>query len=184
MSWLDEYVPEGEQETADVARIAAAMAEGDVWSRSVPLHVTGSAIVIHPPTQRVLLRWHERYQLWNHVGGHADDGEVHPWDTAIREAAEETGLRDLRPWPGPEPSIVFVEVVPVPAGTRGVGGPHETWEPDHEHADVNYVLATDDPDAIADEHDDAALEWLPVAEARARANDHVGAMLDRVQRLL
>ena len=104
MSWLDAYVPDGAAEQADVARIAAALAAGDVWARSTPLHVTGSAIVVHPPTNRVLLRWHERYGIWNHVGGHADDDEQDPWVTALREATEETGLRDLRPFPGPEDS--------------------------------------------------------------------------------
>lgn len=175
MTWLDGYVPDGAEEAADVTRLAAALAAGDVWSRSAPLHVTGSAIVVHPPTGRVLLRWHERYQLWNHVGGHADDDERHPWDTALREAVEETGLRDLRPWPGPEPAIAFVQIVPVPAA-RG--------ERDHEHADVCYVLATDDPEATVDEHDDAELRWLPVAEARTMVNDHVAALLDRAARSL
>ena len=171
MSWLDGYAADAD----DVARIRASMATGDVWTRAALLHVTGSALVVHPPTRRVLLRWHERYGIWNHVGGHADDGERDPYLTARREAEEETGLRDLHPWPGPEPAIVFVEIVPVPAA-KG--------EPDHEHADVNYVLATDDPDAIVDEHDDAALRWLSVPEARALVNYHVAELIDRASRLL
>ena len=175
MSWLDGYVPEGGDEAADLARVAAALAAGDVWARSTPLHVTGSAIVVHPATKRVLLRWHERYQLWNHVGGHADDDEQDPLVTALREAEEETGLRDLRPWPGPEAAIAFVQIVPVPAA-KG--------EPDHEHADVCYVLATDDPDAVAEEHDDAELRWLPLDEARTMVNDHVAELLERASRHL
>jgi 8-oxo-dGTP pyrophosphatase MutT (NUDIX family) len=170
MTWLDGYEADG----VDVARIRAAM-DGDAWTRASLLHITGSAVVVHPPTKRVLLRWHERYGIWNHVGGHADDGERDPYVTALREATEETGLGDLRPWPGPEPRIVLVEIVPVPAA-RG--------EPDHEHADVNYVLATDDPDAITEEHDDAELRWLPLDDARAMVNFHVAALLDRVRPLL
>jgi 8-oxo-dGTP pyrophosphatase MutT (NUDIX family) len=171
MSWLDGYAADA----ADVARIRAAMAAGDVWSRAVPLHVTGSALVVHPPTSRVLLRWHERYQLWNHVGGHADDGEEDPFLTALREAEEETGLRDLRPWPGDAPTIVLVEIVPVPAA-KG--------EPDHEHADVCYVLATDAPDTIVEEHADAALRWVSVDDARTLVNHHVAYLLERVVPLL
>jgi 8-oxo-dGTP pyrophosphatase MutT (NUDIX family) len=171
MSWIDDYAADVD----DVTRLRAAIAAGDVWTRASPLHVTGSAIVVHPPTARVLLRWHERYQLWNHVGGHADDDEQHPYLTALREAEEETGLRDLRPWPGPEPSILLVQIVPV-AAAKG--------EADHEHADVCYVLATDTPDAIAEEHDDAALEWVDLAEARRRVNDHVALLIDRVAALL
>jgi 8-oxo-dGTP pyrophosphatase MutT (NUDIX family) len=162
VSWLEGYVPKSEGERADVARVALELlGHGAVWARSTPLHVTGSALVVHPPTQRVLLRWHERYGIWNHVGGHANDDERDPWVTALREAQEETGLRDLRPFPGPEPAIVFIGIVPVPAG-RG--------EADHEHADVNYLLATDSPDAIADEHADAELRWLPLDMAPTMVN--------------
>lgn len=176
MSWLDGFGADA----VDVARVRDAMAAGDVWTRAAPLHITGSAIVVHPPTTRVLLRWHERYQLWNHVGGHADDGEEDPFVTARREAEEETGLRDLRPWPGPEPIIVLVQIVPVPAATRGLGGPHSYSEPDHEHADVCYVLATDEPDTIAEEHDDAALRWLTLDDALAVVNFHVAELLRRL----
>lgn len=170
MSWLDGYAADA----IDVARLLAAMDAGDVWSRAAPLHVTGSAIVVHPATKRVLLRWHERYQLWNHVGGHADPGERDPYVTARREAEEETGLRDLRPFPD-KPAIVLVQIVPVPAA-RG--------EPDHEHADVCYALATDEPGSTIEEHDDAALEWVDVAEARRRVNEHVRALINRVEGLL
>jgi 8-oxo-dGTP pyrophosphatase MutT (NUDIX family) len=175
VTWLDGYVAKSEAESADMARLASALSHGDVWKRSTLLHVTGSAIVAHPPKKQVLLRWHERYGIWNHVGGHADDHERDPWVTALREAREETGLRDLRPFPGPSPTIVFIEIVPVPAA-RG--------EANHEHADVNYVLATDDPDGIAEEHDDAELRWLPISVARAMVNFHVAALLDRVTAVL
>lgn len=176
MRWLEGYRPESEAERADVARVALQLRHhGDVWARSTPLHVTGSALVVHPPTGRVLLRWHERYGIWNHVGGHADDDERDPWVTALREAQEETGLRDLRPLPGPEPTIVFIEIVPVPAG-RG--------EADHEHADVNYLLATDFPEAIEDEHADAELRWLPLDVARTMVNFHVAPLLDRARDIL
>ena len=148
----------------------------DIWSRGTPLHVTGSAIVVHPPTKRVLLRWHERYQLWNHVGGHADPGEEHdPYATALREAIEETGLVDLRPFPGPAPEVALVAHVPVPAA-KG--------EPDHEHADVCYVLATDAPERTVDEHDDAALRWVSLDEARALVDDHVRELIERAALLL
>jgi len=71
---LAAYVPRSEEEARDVERIRALADAGDPWSRRLPLHVTGSAVVVHPPTRRVLLRWHERMQGWLQVGGHADPG--------------------------------------------------------------------------------------------------------------
>src|SRR6266567_313797 len=136
---LDAYRPQSDDEVRDVARLRQLVTESpDPWTRASPLHVTGSALVVHPPTKRVLLRWHERMQSWLQVGGHGDPGESDPFLVAQREAREETGLADLCGWPDPfEPSLVQVAVVPVPAG-KG--------EPAHEHGDIRYVLATALPD--------------------------------------
>src|SRR5215470_15907145 len=97
---LEGYVPSGDEEARDVQRLRRLIDESaDPWTRATPLHVTGSAVVIHPPTRRVLLRWHERMQAWLQVGGHADPGETDPFGIALREAREETGLTDLVAWP-------------------------------------------------------------------------------------
>ena len=101
------------------------MAHGDPWSRLPPVHVTASALIVHPPIGRVLLRWHARQQAWLQIGGHADPGEHDPLAVALREGAEETGLDDLIPWPTAE--LQHVAIVPVPANDR---------EPAHEHADL------------------------------------------------
>ena len=154
---LAAYVPRSADEAVDVARVRALAAEGDPFGRALPVHVTGSALVVHPPTGRVLLRWHERMGSWLHLGGHVDPGETSPLTAACREAGEESGLRDLAPWPEPaHPAILQVVVVPVPAG-KG--------EPPHHHADVRYVLATATPDAVVPERPTAPLRWVSLAEA-------------------
>jgi 8-oxo-dGTP pyrophosphatase MutT (NUDIX family) len=151
------YRPEGAAEAADVKRLTELIeVEPDVWSRAVPLHVTGSALVVHPPTGRVLLRWHERQQAWLQVGGHGDPGETDPLAIALREAEEETGLTDLTPWP--DEGLRHVVIVSVPASSaRG--------EPAHEHADLRFVFATASPETARQENPDAPLRWLTVAEA-------------------
>jgi 8-oxo-dGTP pyrophosphatase MutT (NUDIX family) len=173
---LDGFEAGSAEEAADVARVRGLMAAGDPFSRGLPLHVTCSALVVHPPTRRVLLRWHERQQSWLQVGGHVDPGESSPPAVAPREAAEETGLDDLVPFPGPEPTLVHVVIVPVPEG-RG--------EPAHEHADMRYVFATRQPDAVVPESPTARLRWLAPAEARALvAADNVRVTLARAEALM
>jgi 8-oxo-dGTP pyrophosphatase MutT (NUDIX family) len=147
-------------EAADLRRVADLLATGDPWGRSSALHVTGSALIVHPPSRRVLLRWHVRQQSWLQVGGHADPGETQPLAVAMREGHEETGLVDLAPWP--DAAILHVVVVPVPAA------PHEAA---HEHADVRYLFATADPGAARPENPAAALRWLPVPEAVAEVTE-------------
>jgi 8-oxo-dGTP pyrophosphatase MutT (NUDIX family) len=172
---LDQYRPQGDAETADTERVRALAATSrDPWLRSEPLHVTGSAVIVHPATRRVLLRWHKRQQAWLQVGGHGDPGESDPLEVALREAAEETGLADLQPWP--DAQLRHLAVVNVPASAT---------EPAHQHADLRFVLATDDPDAARPENPDAPLRWLSPDEAReATSEPNFRETLARVERLL
>jgi 8-oxo-dGTP pyrophosphatase MutT (NUDIX family) len=175
LSLLGGYQPQGAAEARDVERIAAlARTAPDPWLRSMPLHVTASALVVHPDSGRVLLRWHPRVQDWLQVGGHGDPGEHDALAVALREAREETGLADLTPWP--DEALRHVAVVPVPAG-RG--------ERAHEHGDLRFFLATRTPAAATAESVDAALRWLTVGEAAwLTGNDSVREALTRVRSLL
>lgn len=168
------YRPHGEIETADLARIRRMLeATDEPWSRAIPLHVTASAMIVHPETERVLLRWHARQQAWLQVGGHGDPGETDPLEIALREAAEETGLTDLKPWP--DASLVHLAIVSVPA---------KGDEPAHEHADLRFVLATGSPDAVRPETPDAPLRWLSLDEARQNNHEpNVHETLARVRTL-
>jgi 8-oxo-dGTP pyrophosphatase MutT (NUDIX family) len=171
---LDGYRARTDIEAADLERVRARVAAGDPWDRSTPLHLTGSALIVHPPTRRVLLRWHVRQQAWLQVGGHADPGETEPLTVALREAHEETGLEDLVPWP--DPALVHLTVVPVPASVR---------EPAHEHADLRFVLATGNPDAARPENDAAEVRWLSIMDAQALTGEaNLYETLSRVGELL
>jgi 8-oxo-dGTP pyrophosphatase MutT (NUDIX family) len=172
---LSGYQPGDDVEAADLAQAQALLrSDADPWLRASPLHLTASALIVHPPSGQVLLRWHERQQAWLQVGGHGDPGETDPVKIALREAAEETGLPDLRPWP--DDRLVQLAVVQVPAG-KG--------EPAHEHADLRFLLATGNPDAARPEHPTAPLRWLTLAQAyQATTEDNLRATLDRAAALL
>ena len=172
---LQRYRPDGDAETADVQRVQGlAEIVSDPFRRDLPLHVTASALIVHPPSGRVLLRWHQRQQAWLQVGGHGDPGESDPLAIALREAAEETGLADLVPWP--DAQLRQLVIVDVPAG-KG--------EPAHEHADLRYFMATQTPDAARAENEDAPLRWLSLAEAReATSEANLREALARLERLL
>ena len=153
---LDGYRPQGDAEMADIQRVRAlTQTVADPYRRDLPLHVTASALIVHPPTARVLLRWHQRQQAWLQVGGHGDPGETDPLAIVRREAEEETGLADLEPWP--DAAIKQVVIVDVPPG-KG--------EPAHEHADVRFFMTTQTPDAVRPESDHAPLRWLSLMAAQ------------------
>ena len=170
--WLNRYLARGEMETADVERMRwLAHTQPDPWLRSLPLHFTASALVVHRDSRRVLLRWHQRQRMWLQVGGHGDPGESDPLRIALREAGEETGLPDLVPWP--DNAIQHAVVCSVAPG-KG--------EPAHEHADLRYFLATAAPAVARPESPDAPLRWLTVNEARDLVGtNNLASTLDRLE---
>jgi 8-oxo-dGTP pyrophosphatase MutT (NUDIX family) len=153
---LTGYQASGETEAADLDRMTRLAATAvNPWSRSLPLHFTASALVVHPESRQVLLRWHVKHGLWLQVGGHGDPGESDPLEIALREAREETGLTDLVPWPdGSLRHAVVCYVRSTPA------------EPEHEHADLRYFLATANPGAVIPEDELSPLRWLSLDQAR------------------
>ncbi|QVQ50286.1 NUDIX domain-containing protein [Spiractinospora alimapuensis] len=173
-STLDAHTPRDGTETADLERTRALLTTPDPWDRTTPLHATASALIVHVPTRRVLMRWHPRLRAWLQVGGHADPGETDPIQVALREAREESGLDDVRPWP--DQRLLHVVVVDVPANDR---------EPAHEHADLRFALTCDSPDRARPEHSEAHLRWLTVPEAQELSGeDNVVETLDRLNQLL
>lgn len=172
---LSNYHPEGAAETAEVARLRdLAASSADPWLRSIPLHVTSSAMIVHPESGRVLLRWHERQQGWLQVGGHGDPGETDPLGIALREGREESGLPDLAAWP--DGRLLHLVIVDVPAG-KG--------EPAHQHADLRFVLATAVPEAASAENPGAPLRWLTLAGAHELISEaNLRETLRRTGRLL
>jgi 8-oxo-dGTP pyrophosphatase MutT (NUDIX family) len=145
-----------------------------------PTHVTGSAIVIGP--RGVLLHRHKRLGLWLQPGGHLEPGET-PWDAALREAREETGL-DLS-WPGPDmekenslaeensrprvDSIPTLAHVDVHDGGRG-----------HTHLDLRYeVRVVGDQDPHPPVGESQAVRWFTWPEAIAMADAGLAGFLRR-----
>lgn len=172
-SVIDSYRPHDLAEATDVELVRELVKQvRDPWSRENPLHLTASGLIVHPATRRVLLRWHQRLGMWLQVGGHGDPGEQDPVEIVLREAREETGLTDLRV----VSDLMHVVVVPVPAAGD---------EPAHQHADLRYVLATDDPEAARPENPRSPLRWLSFDEAKElMGQDVLGETLARAQRLM
>jgi 8-oxo-dGTP pyrophosphatase MutT (NUDIX family) len=118
-----------------------------------PTHVTGSAIVLDDGG-RVLLHRHKRLGRWLQPGGHLDPGEL-PWQAAVRETQEETGLHVTHPAGG-----VRLVHVDVHEGPRG-----------HVHLDLRYLLRGDARAALSPAAGESPhVAWCTVAEVAQRAD--------------
>ena len=147
-----ERTPVDERERLSVARFLeeiAGLAE-PFSEHADPVHVTGSALIVGP--RGVVLHRHRVLGTWIQPGGHVDPGET-PWDAAMRESIEETGLSVSHP--GGAPQLIHVDVHPGPRG--------------HTHLDLRYLLdgGDADPQPAPDESQDVA--WFSWDAALATA---------------
>lgn len=116
-----------------------------------PVHVTASAVVVGP--RGTVLHRHRRLGLWLQPGGHIERGEA-PWDAAVREVAEETGIAASHPNCGP--SLFHVDVHPGPKG--------------HTHLDLRYLLHAGDVDCVPPAGESPDCRWFGWDEALALAD--------------
>jgi 8-oxo-dGTP pyrophosphatase MutT (NUDIX family) len=108
-------------------------------------HITGSAVVSGPAG--TVLHLHKRTGTWLQPGGHLEPGEA-PWEAALREAGEETGLELRHPAGGPR--LIHVDVHPA-AG--------------HVHLDLRYLLETPGGEPRPGPGESPAVRWFTWQEA-------------------
>jgi 8-oxo-dGTP pyrophosphatase MutT (NUDIX family) len=125
-----------------------------------PGHFTGSALVVSPDFERVLLTLHAKLGKWLQLGGHAD-GDRDLLGVASREVEEESGLRQFQAWGahlgGDLPLLLDVDCHSIPSRKD---------EPQHQHFDARFLFIAN-PDhtlQISDESKD--LQWFSRTKAR------------------
>ena len=97
MSQLKSYIPFNEQEKQDKQLIIDQLANAkDIFTRKNKLaHFTVSAWIISPDKNKVLMAYHNIYQSWSWLGGHAD-GNSNLKQVILKEIQEESGLTDVK----------------------------------------------------------------------------------------
>ena len=100
----------------------------------------------------VVLHRHRILGIWIQPGGHIDPGET-PWEAAVRETVEETGLAVAHP--GGVPQLAHVDVHPGPRG--------------HTHLDLRYLLDGGDADPKPPPGESQDVAWFSWDEALATA---------------
>ena len=86
------------QEKADLSELLRLLdKEENLFDRSnLTAHFTASAWVVNKTRDKVLMAYHNLYDSWAWLGGHAD-GEEDLLKVAIKEVKEESGLERVAP---------------------------------------------------------------------------------------
>ena len=125
----------------------------DVFTRENSLaHMTASAWVVNESFDRVLMAYHNLYDSWSWLGGHAD-GEEDLLAVALREVREESGVQNVRP---ASEDIFSLEVLTVDGHQK-----RGKYVSSHLHLNVTYLLIADDTDALTVKPDEnSGVKWF------------------------
>lgn len=158
------FEPFNEQEAADKRVILHALdTEPGCFERSALAHMACSIWVVDPAFEQTLLVYHNIYDSWSWIGGHAD-GECDLAAVALRELQEETGVAHARLMMG-EPcgpgGIYSLEVLTVDGHEK-----RSAYVSSHLHLNVTYLAIADPAEPIRIKPDEnSGVRWVPLEDA-------------------
>jgi 8-oxo-dGTP pyrophosphatase MutT (NUDIX family) len=144
-------------------------------------HITSSALVLNPGFDQILLTHHRKLNRWLQLGGHCD-GNPHPWETALREVEEESGMAgfSLNFLPKNQsadsnPLILDLDIHEIPERPN---------EPRHLHYDIRFALMATRPDSIVCSDESHSLRWIGIDEvSKLTSEPSILRMIRRLQLL-
>lgn len=180
---LEAFVPFNQEEAADLALVLDCLRrEGNIFTRENSLvHMTASAWIVNRERTKVLMAFHNLYQSWAWLGGHAD-GDENLLRVALKEVQEESGLAHVRPV---SEAIFSVESLPVFGHMK-----RGKYVSSHIHLNVTYLMEADEADAIHEKPDEnSAVGWFGLDEALEKVSeewmrDHIYQKLNEKLRAL
>lgn len=159
------YTPVNEQEARDRALLLSWLESGqDIYTRdNAAAHLTASAWVVSPDRQQVLMVYHNIYNSWSWMGGHAD-GNRDLLQVARQEVMEESGLKTLKLL---SPDLFSLEILTVDGHIKG-----GSYVSSHLHLNVTYLFEADPEQPLTVKPDEnSGVAWIPVAELPQRVTE-------------
>ena len=163
---LEQYEPFNEQEEKDREVILKwlAMDPDTLYTRAnTAAHLTASAWVVNPAKTKVLMAYHNIYNSWAWLGGHAD-GNEDLLQVAMKEVREESGIREVHPL---SEKIFSIEALTVDGHIK-----KGEYVSSHIHLNITYLLEADPDQPLhhkADENRAAA--WFDLEEVYVKSSE-------------
>ncbi len=162
------YRPFNEQEAVDKQVILRELATNPhVFDRSSLAHMACSIWTVDPTATETLLVYHNVYDSWSWIGGHAD-GERDLAQVALQELREETGVANARLVESCGPGGIYsLEVLTVDGHEK-----RGSYVGSHLHLNVTYlaVASPDEPLRVKPD-ENSGVRWATLDEALALSTE-------------
>ena len=173
---IKNYNPVNNQERNDKEQMLRFMEQNsDYLSRENQIaHFTTSIWTVNKERTKTLMVYHNLYDSWSWIGGHAD-GEEDLCAVAMRELQEETGVQFAR--------LVSEEILSLETLTVGGHMKRGQYVPSHLHFNLTFLAEADEKEALvvnADENQ--AVKWWTFEEALQASSEPW--MVERVYKKL
>jgi ADP-ribose pyrophosphatase YjhB (NUDIX family) len=162
---IEAYKPWNEQVKLDkVELLKHIQAKKDIFTReNKTAHMTASAWVVNGSRDKALMVYHNIYDSWSWMGGHAD-GDENLHAVASREVMEESGLSKVRPIIR---DIFSLEILTVDGHEK-----NGVYIPSHLHLNVTYLFEGDEGEEITVKPDEnSGVAWYSLDEAVSASSE-------------
>lgn len=151
------YIPVNEQEEQDkkvMLDYINKFPDNILTRENEFAHITSSGFILNKELDKALMIHHNIYNKWAWTGGHVDgDGDF--LHVAIKEAIEETGIKEFTPI---SDKIVSLDILPVYGHIK-----NNKYVSSHMHLSVAYLLIADDKEELKIKPDEnTGVAWFPL----------------------
>ena len=154
---------EQEERDKDFALKSISMFDDILLRDNIFTHLTSSAFIVNKTHDKVLAIYHNIYDSWGWVGGHAD-GDTDMCYVATREAHEETSIKDLNLL---NKDFVTLDVLPVHGHIK-----NGKYVSSHTHINVTYIFEADENQYIhIQEDENSNIGWLTFDELLEKCSE-------------
>lgn len=177
------FLPQNQQEERDKQELLRWLDSGvDIYTRNCnAAHLTASGWVVSPDRSKVLMAYHNLYDSWAWLGGHAD-GMEDLQAVAEKEIREESGLEDVTPLGD---GIFSLEILTVDGHEK-----RGQYVSSHLHLNLTYLFEADPNAPIHHKPDEnKAVAWFDTGEVLKKSTEPwfcqriYSKLMDKVRRL-
>lgn len=161
---LQDFHPYNAQEAQDKELILEHLKVQNSFTReNTTAHFTASAWVVNHARDKILMVYHNLYDSWSWLGGHAD-GDKDLQAVALKEVKEESGLTHVRLV---SDEIFSIEVLTVDGHVR-----RGEYVSSHLHLNVTYLIEADESHALTIQpSENSDVKWFALDDAVAASSE-------------